>query len=56
MTLTVPVSTGLLYLTVYLLLVLAVSTLTYYTIEKLCRTWINRRWSRAGKVPAVAAR
>jgi peptidoglycan/LPS O-acetylase OafA/YrhL len=56
MTLIVPVSTGLLYLGVYLLVVLAVSTLTHYAIEKPCRTWINRQWTRRRSAPAVAAR
>jgi peptidoglycan/LPS O-acetylase OafA/YrhL len=56
MTLTVPVSTGLLHLAVYLLVVLAISTLTYYTIEKPCRIWINRRWARRREKPLLAVK
>jgi peptidoglycan/LPS O-acetylase OafA/YrhL len=54
--LTVPVNVGLLYCSVYLLAVLAVSTLTYYTLEKPCRKWINRQWARRQNVPVAAGR
>jgi peptidoglycan/LPS O-acetylase OafA/YrhL len=55
-TLTVPVGAGILYCGIYLLVVLAVSTLTYYTIEKPCRIWINRRWTRRREKPLVAVK
>lgn len=51
--LTVPLGTGLLYCGIYLVAVLAVSTLTYYAVEKQCRYWINRKWARREKVTLV---
>jgi peptidoglycan/LPS O-acetylase OafA/YrhL len=44
--LTVPLATGLLYCGIYLIVVLVVSTLTYYAVEKQCRYWINRKWAQ----------
>jgi peptidoglycan/LPS O-acetylase OafA/YrhL len=37
-------SQGLLYCTIYLLLLVAVASATYYLIERPCRKWINARW------------
>ncbi len=37
-------SSGLMYCTIYLLLLIAVSSVTYYFIEKPCRRFINRKW------------
>jgi peptidoglycan/LPS O-acetylase OafA/YrhL len=54
--LTIPFGAGLLYCGAYLLVVLLMSTLTYYTIEKPCRNWLNRQWTRRQNVPLVAGR
>ncbi|MDQ3290161.1 MAG: acyltransferase [Bacteroidota bacterium] len=51
--LTISLSSGLLYCGIYLLAVLGVSTLTYYAIEKPCRNWINYKWARREKVPSL---
>ncbi|HLY68956.1 MAG TPA: hypothetical protein VKR53_04460, partial [Puia sp.] len=35
---------GLLYCIIYLLLLVGISSLTYYFIENPCRKFINRKW------------
>jgi peptidoglycan/LPS O-acetylase OafA/YrhL len=35
---------GLLYCTIYLLLLVALASVTYYLIERPCRKWINSHW------------
>ena len=38
--------TGCGYCFIYILLVIGLASLTYYTIEKPCRKWINAKWGR----------
>jgi peptidoglycan/LPS O-acetylase OafA/YrhL len=37
-------SSGLMYCVVYLLLLVGISTITYYAVERPCRQYINRKW------------
>jgi peptidoglycan/LPS O-acetylase OafA/YrhL len=37
-------SSGLMYCSIYLLLLIGISSITYYTIEQPCRKYINRKW------------
>jgi len=38
-------SSGLMYCILYLLLLIGISSITYYTIEQPCRKYINRKWA-----------
>lgn len=40
-------SSGLMYCSIYILLLIGVSALTFYTIEKPCRKYINQKWAIA---------
>ena len=37
-------SSGLIYCSIYILLLIAISSITYYLIEKRCRKYINQKW------------
>ena len=37
-------SSGLIYCSIYILLLIAISSITYYLIEKPCRKYINQKW------------
>jgi peptidoglycan/LPS O-acetylase OafA/YrhL len=38
-------SSGIMYCAIYLLLLVVISSITYYTIEQPCRKFINRKWA-----------
>lgn len=38
-------SSGLMYCLIYLLLLIGISSITYYAIEQPCRKYINRKWA-----------
>ncbi len=50
-----PFLTGASLCLVYLLLVIAVSAVTYYIIEKPCRNWINQKWVKRPRTPLAIA-
>lgn len=51
----IPFRNGLLFCTIYLLLLTAVSSISYYAIEQPLRKWINRKWGKAKSVESFDA-
>jgi peptidoglycan/LPS O-acetylase OafA/YrhL len=48
-------SSGLYYCILYLLGLVAISSITYYLIERPCRTFINRKWGNSSFSPVLTA-
>ncbi|MBC7511184.1 MAG: acyltransferase [Ferruginibacter sp.] len=51
----IPFWTGLVVCSIFLVSVVAVSSVTYFLIEKPCRKWINKSFAKKEKVPVVIA-
>jgi peptidoglycan/LPS O-acetylase OafA/YrhL len=41
------------YCMIYLIVVIGLSSFTYFSIEKPCRKWINMKWGKE-KIPVYA--